>query len=158
VDGGAGGGVEEEGRLTGIFTLLDEFLEFRRDDAATGIDGNGDHTGGTESVEIGRFFDAVVAVGTCENLQLEITVAVLLRLRVQGIASDDDGGGVGGGAAGLGDAATGGGGEVEERSEIFGGVFFDQGKDGGDLVDVRLYRMSVGWDGVGGLGIRYVCV
>jgi hypothetical protein len=49
-----------------------------------------------------------VAVGTCENLQLEITVAVLLRLRVQGIASDDDGGGVGGGAAGLGDAATGG--------------------------------------------------
>ena len=76
VHGGAGCGVEEEGRFTFGFGGEHEGLEFRGDDAPAGVDGDGDHARCAEAVEIGGFFDAVVAVGGCEDFQIQVAVAV----------------------------------------------------------------------------------
>lgn len=64
---------------------------------------------------------------------------------MESVARDNDGGGVGGAAAGLGDTAGCGRREVEEVGEVFGCVFFDEGEDGGDLVDVCLVTIIGYW-------------
>jgi hypothetical protein len=54
----------------------------------------------------------------------------------------------------LGDSAAGLRGEGEEVGEVFCGAFFDEGEDGGDLVDVGLglFSMREKYGGKGEMG------
>lgn len=77
-------------------------------------------------------------MGTGEDGEFAVSIALGFGLRVQCVTGDDDGRGVCGGPAGLRDTAGCGCGEIEERGEVFCCVLFDKGEDGGDLVDVDL--------------------
>lgn len=139
MDGGAGGGVDEEGGFAAGFACGDGAVEFGWDHLAGGVDGDGDDVFAAEPEEVGCFFDRVVTVGGGKEGEFAAAIAVSLGLGVERVAGDDNGCAVCCAAAGLRDAARGGLGKVEERGEVLGCAFFDQSQGWGDLVDVDLF-------------------
>jgi len=110
------------------------------------VDGDGPDRRGAQAAGYGGLFDRVVPVDAGEENEGagRAGVARGLALGVEGVAGDDDGGQVGGAAALAGDAAGAGASEAEEVGEGAGGVFFDDGEGGRDLVDVDLGDVSCG--------------
>ena len=144
-DGGAGRGVEVEGREALVFRVGDGARQGGWVHAAgCRVHGHGADGGGAEAERLRRLFDAVVAVGRGEEDQFEAVggVAVGFGLREEGVAGDDHGRRVGAGAALDGDAAGVGSVEAEEVGQGPGRVLFDCRQGRGDFV-----RVGVGVEG-----------
>lgn len=144
-DGGAGRGVEVEGRLAGFFGFFYEGDEGVGVHAAGfGGNGDGDDGGGAEAELLRGLGDAVVAVGGGEEDEFEVVgcVAVGFGHGVEGVAGDYYGCCVGAGASLYGNSACMGSVEAELFSEGSGRVLFDYGQCGGYFV-----RVDVGVEG-----------
>ena len=138
-DGGAGRGVEVEGREALVLGVGDAGRQGRRVHAAGfWVHGNGPDGRGAEAEHLRGLFDAVVAVGGGEEDQFEAVgrVTVGLGVREEGVAGDDHGRGVGAGASLHGDAAGVGPVEAEEVGESPCRVLFDRRQCGRDFVCV----------------------
>lgn len=138
VDGGAGGGVDEEGRFAALLALLDQSLEFVWAHAACGVDGHTDDVLAPQAEEVCCFFDRVVAVGGGEEGELVVSIALGLGRWVQRVPRDDYGRAVGCAAAGLRDASRELCGETKETRQVLCRRLLDEGEYGRDLVDMRL--------------------
>ena len=138
-DGGAGRGVEVEGRVTFSFGFGDEGGEGRGVHAAgLGVHGDAADGRGAEAEHLSGFLDAVVAVGGGEDDELETVCGVAVRfgVREEGVAGDYHGRDVGTRASLHGHAACMGPVEAEEVGESAGRVLFDHGQGGRNFVRV----------------------
>ena len=138
-DGGAGRGVEVEGREASVLGVDDAGRQGGWVHAAGfGVHGNREDGRGAEAEHLRGLFDAVVAVGGGEEDQFEAVgrVALGFGVREEGVAGDDHGRGVGAGASLHGYAAGVGSVEAEEVGESPGRVLFDHRQCRGDFVCV----------------------
>ena len=138
-DGGAGRGVEVEGREALVLGVGDAGRQGGGVHAAGfWVHGHGTDGRGAQAEHLRGLFDAVVAVGGGEEDQFEAVgrIAVGFGVWEEGVAGDNHGRGVGAGASLYGYAAGVGSVEAEEVGESPGCVLFDHRQCWGDFVCV----------------------